>query len=178
LNEIAPPRQLHRYAANHCFLTVMWEWESSPLQRPVVRYISVAAVLLLLLVPTFFLFRRAERNNKALPQLRALMQETPVYFQFRQTKATEYPGINRASIVVTYNVPAYTVNFEDVKSFYMREMTSRGWQQQPYRRKPLIDLGGDRDGHVTFSKGNYWITVEPNDGTTNYLVEYRWEGAF
>lgn len=115
------------------------------------------------------------RNEKGLGQLHLVVKETPVYPTFVQVKSSESSKLNAAFIDITYNVPAYSVSFEEVKAFYTRELTSRGWQPQPYMHKPLIDLGGDRDGHVTFSKGDCWITVIPGATISTYSVHYRWE---
>ncbi len=114
---------------------------SIPRRKEIGRYVGATAVLGLWAVGSFILFTHFARTNKALPELRVLTQQMPVYSQFRQTKLTESSGFDHASIVITYSVPAYTVEFEDVKRFYVHELTSRGWQQQPYRRKPLIDAG-------------------------------------
>ena len=43
------------------------------------------------------------------------------------------------------------------------------------RHDPVIDLGGEREGHVTFRKAKYWITVETGEKKTEYDVTSRWE---
>jgi len=150
--------------------------EPAPISH-VPRYV-LWAVIILLLTPIVLMALFGNRADKEQVQaLRTLASDTPLYPKFVQSKSTEFDKVNQASLVITYTVPAYSVTFDDVKSFYIRELTARGWQQQPFRRKPLIDLGGDREGHVTFSRGNYWITVEPNNRMTEYLVEYRWDGG-
>jgi hypothetical protein len=115
------------------------------------------------------------RNHRGPEEVRALMREAPVYPSFIQVNSTESSKVDRASIVITYNVPAYTVAFQDVKNFYSRELMAKGWQVQPFRQKPLIGSGQPADGQIIFSKGDYWITVAPGARISEYTVSYEWE---
>ena len=61
-----------------------------------------------------------------------------------------------------------------LKAFYNQGLTAKGWQPQATRDTPVFDSGGDREGHVTFRKGDYRITIEP-ENNARYNVTYKWD---
>lgn len=147
---------------------------SKPTTANALKYL-LWVLLAILAVGSFVLLGPLNRNEKRVAELRTIAAGNPVYPQFIQVRSTAFSKIDSAYVTFTYNVPAYTVSFDDVKLFYTQELTAKGWSPYPMRFEPVIDLGGDREGHVTFRKGNYWITVEPGGKTTEYDVTYRWE---
>lgn len=148
--------------------------EPSALRRRVGRFVWGAAIAVLLLVP-LAVFIWIERNHRGRDEVRALVKEAPLYPGFIQTNSTEQSKISRASVIVTYNIPAHTVAFEDVKNFYTQELSSKGWRPQAIRHKPLIGSGRPADQELIFSKGDYWITIAPGARISEYVVTYEWE---
>jgi len=138
------------------------------------RYVFLGVVILLL-TPVVLLGVFGNRADKQqVAALRQLAAETPLYPKFVQATSAEFDKLNYASLTITYTVPADNVALDDVRSFYTRELTSRGWQAQETRDAPVIDLGGDREGHVTFRKGDYRITLAPGKNNAEYYVTYKW----
>jgi len=122
-----------------------------------------------------FLMGRFSRNEEKVTELRKLAAAAPVYPQSVVTKSTAQSNTNHASLRVTYYISGPIVTFDDLRLFYFRELRAKGWSPHPTRYDPVIDLGGDREGHITFRRERYWITVEPGGLTNEYDVTYRWE---
>lgn len=62
--------------------------------------------------------------------------------------------------------------YDEVKSFYVKELTARGWSGPREQTNPT----GQRD--IIFHKGNYTISVtDGRDATSDwdYVVDYGWD---
>ena len=145
-----------------------------PTNSKILKYF-LWALMVPLSLSWLFLMSSFSRNEEKVTELRNLAAAAPVYPQSVETKSTALSNTNHASVRFTYYISGPIVSFDDVRLFYFRELTAKGWSPHPTRYDPVIDLGGDREGHVTFRRDRYWITVEPGRLTNEYDVTYRWE---
>lgn len=109
------------------------------------------SVLSLLLSSLLFVGCMTPEGKKTLEALRQLAAEIPVYPEFVQIDSTSASRPHRATLSFFYQAP--TVSFSEVESFYIKEMTARGWrivEEAPY--------SADTEG-VQFRKGEYLIDV-------------------
>jgi hypothetical protein len=111
------------------------------------------------------LFFRNPEEERRLAILRQMATETPVYPDFKQVSVSEGAKSARAFLIIGYSSNA---GFDDVKHFYGRALTLRGWEVP----------GGNEFGfgvdELIFRKGAYKIAVGYRDG--EYSVSHRWEG--
>lgn len=139
------------------------------------RYILWGAFVLFAASPVLLLsFLKNPEDEKRLEQLRRIVDETPLPPKFKQTYSIESAKTGMADITVSYGVPAYTVSYDEVKKFYARELSARGWtldQDSQYKR-----LDGGEVRYLVFRKGEYRISISnANAPPLDYTVSYSWE---
>jgi hypothetical protein len=102
--------------------------------------------------------------------LRQIYAGTPVYPDFKKLDhVTEMGKETGVTIVVGYDSFAAP---NDVKNFYVKELTTRGWTLLEDKTNTAI-IGSDMR-HFTFGKDGYLINIEHKDGSQIYYVGYVW----
>jgi hypothetical protein len=126
------------------------------------------SVLSLLLSGLLFAGCMSSEEKKTLETLQQLAAETPVYPGFSQIGSTDVIKNGRGTLALFYQSPA---NYSEVRAFYIKELTTRGWRVDEERT-----YGGNTVG-ITFRKGEYSIVVNyssPRDQNWDYALNYRW----
>jgi hypothetical protein len=125
-------------------------------------------VVLVPLAATFIYISIHEGDNSRphVPELRKIAEEIPLY-----------PGTQKISenVMLKHNIALLTVfyrskvSFSDVQSFYQRELPARGWSVPPGPSNRLIDHSDD------YSRGDYFIGLEPVVYSNNFSISFMWE---
>ena len=108
-------------------------------------------------------------EKKTLETLHQIAAETPVYPTFKQVNSNSVVKSQMATLDYYYQAPAFS--YGEVKSFYIKELTARGWNKVKEET-----YGGNTEG-ITFRKGEYAITVfrsSPRDQDWDYALSYTW----
>jgi hypothetical protein len=108
-------------------------------------------------------------DKKVLETLRQIAAKTSVYPSFSQIDS-RYNAKSTSAVVSFYYRSAE--NYREVKNFYTKELTAKGWgtaEEDTY--------GGGTQG-ITFKKGEYTIDVFYDSAASQgweYAISYSWE---
>jgi hypothetical protein len=124
---------------------------------------------LALLVVAFIGFHgcRTANQRARIAELQALAQEIPAFPDFKQV---HYEDISKSgAAVVTYYYQSAAA-FENVKEFYTKELSARGWTAEKQE-----GLWVDSSSPSTFRKGNYKIVLTRDDILMwQYTIDFSW----
>ena len=126
--------------------------------------------LIVLLCGLFLVGCMSSEEKKTLETLQHLAAETPMYPGFSQVGSTHVIKNGRGTLALFYQSPASYGR--EVKGFYIKELTARGWGVDEERT-----YGGNTLG-ITFLKGEYSIVVNyssPRDQNWDYAINYSWK---
>ena len=105
---------------------------------------------------------------KKLGELQRIASEMPTYSGFRQIDSNQMMKSSVVDYGLFYQSAA---SYDEVKNYYVKELTVRGWSQPE-----AVMLDGE-DKELTFKKGEYGIALE-YDSTAkqrrNYAITYFW----
>jgi hypothetical protein len=137
-----------------------------------------AAVLTALLLTAAVLTSCGKDQLRALQQIAA---ETPLFPGFQQLSSSDKIDLDRATLMLCYNSATSMDRMEDVKSFYTRVFTERGWTvipEQELRRNFLPSIHYRDD--FAFRKGEYSVGIKRSDagGGCHWFITYVWEKAW
>jgi hypothetical protein len=130
------------------------------------RQMVTLIVLLLNLSCASRLHNSGDRKNP--DALRQIATETPVPLSFSQMSSTNNFKSTGATLSFYYRSAE---NYEEVKKFYTKELTVRGWSG------PEEDTYGGGTQGIRFRKGEYSIAVFYDDVATqgwDYAITYGW----
>lgn len=108
-------------------------------------------------------------GRKTLTPLQQLASETPVYPKLNQTNSNHIVKQGRAVLAFYYHS---TASYDEVRGFYIKELTAKGWSIGEERA-----YGSDQEG-MSFQKGEYVISVyhdpTPSDSGWDFAIDYSW----
>jgi len=136
-------------------------------------YVLLAAVLPLIMVPltialTYMVIHEGDSSKQYVPELKKISQEIPPYPNSQKTGEKVVLKRNMAYFFTWYKSNAA---FEDVKSFYQRELPARGWLlKRPCNRY------FEQDIHCAdYQRGDYFIAVESDTGSDSFSIVFTWD---
>lgn len=108
-------------------------------------------------------------GKKTLDKLRQIAAETPVYPSLNQTNSNYVIKNSGGDLAFYYRSAA---NYDEVKSFYIKELTAKGWSDA----KESTSAGGAKE--LEFRKGDYYISVfystHEREGW-DYSINFGWD---
>jgi hypothetical protein len=107
-------------------------------------------------------------DQQKLDRLHEIVAKTPLYPDFKQISASEAAKNTSANVSISYNSAAA---YDDVKQFYIRALTSAGWEF--VRESQSIELFGDGYKELLFRRGEDRIAISYRDGN-KYTLTYCW----
>lgn len=136
--------------------------------------IGLGALFLLLLTPFILIvIIKNPDDEKRLQTLRQIAAETPLYPNFKQINSSEGAKSTSAIVTVWYQVPTYSTSFDQVKEFYVKELSAKGWGS-PQEDNINRVLGGE-ERELSFQKGEYRIYISWQSSSPNeYSIDYSW----
>ncbi|MDQ3819418.1 MAG: hypothetical protein M3362_17310 [Acidobacteriota bacterium] len=109
-------------------------------------------------------------ERKTLEKLHQIAAETPVYLGFKEIGSHE--GANSLNAVLSFYYRS-TASYEEVKVFYTKELTAKGWTG------PRGEPTGDGTIGINFRRDEYAIAIyydrsAVQDDDWNYAISYSW----
>ncbi len=126
---------------------------------------------LLLLTPMLLLALIKNPDDwKRVQTLHQIAADTPLYPGFKEIGSHE--GANSQNAGISYYYRS-TASYEEVKVFYTKELTAKGWSG------PRGEPTGDSTIGINFRKGEYSIHIyydgsAVRDDDWNYSIAYSW----
>ena len=159
LNEIAPPRQLRRWACKS-FVRELARQIKKGWRRYALWGLFWSAILVPL-TATFIYISTHEGDNSRphVPELRKLAEEIPLYPNAQKTGDRVMLKHNLALLTVFYRSNGA---FADVEYFYRRELTARGW------------TSAQKSNAGAYRRGDYFISLEADSHSTGFSISYEW----
>ena len=136
------------------------------------RYSLWGAFWFIVLVPlvltfVFISIHEGDTSRQYVPELRKIAAETPMFPGSQKIDETIILKQSRASLFISYGAP---VDFDEIESFYKRELPARGWDLPKGPSHRFFEF----DSHSRYyRRGDYLIAVEPNGD--RYSVAFIWE---
>ncbi len=138
---------------------------------------GLAALLLTPLILICFIDNPDDPYSPEVRHLNALRQiaaETPVHPAFAKLATTEMAKNTGSLIVTGYRVSGYAATYSEVKDFYIRELTARGWKFIGEDKEKVL-IGGEHRS-LKFRKDEYQIDIYYDDKEPlEYHVDYVWD---
>ena len=141
------------------------------------RYLLWGIFWLLILVPltltfVFLSIHEGDTSRQYVPELRKIAAETPLFPGSQKIGDKVVLKRSRASLFTSY---ATQVAFDEIESFYKRELPARGWALPKGPSHRLIDF----DAHSEhYRRGDYCIAIESEAsifGSSGYSVVFIWD---
>ena len=104
-------------------------------------------------------------DRQKLDRLHEIVAKTPLYPGFKQIRVSEAAKSSVAYVIISYNS---TAAYDDVKQFYIRALTSDGWEFVR-ESQPIF---GEGYKALLFRKGKDTISLSYRDG--EYGLSYCW----
>lgn len=126
-------------------------------------------VLIILTFGLLFSCGVTPEAQKILVKLQKIANEIPVHPSFTQLRTSHVIKTTNGVFSIKYHSSASYR--DDVRDFYIKELTARGWS-----KFEEDSYGSDQEG-MNFRKGEYEIGVfyDPTPNDWDYSIAYSWE---
>jgi hypothetical protein len=110
-----------------------------------------------------------DTSRQYVPELRKIAAETPVCPGSQKITDQIVLKQSTASLSISYTKP---VTFDEIESFYKRELPARGWALPKGPSNRFMEF----DAHSQhYRRGDYYIAIDSNSGSNNYSVVFIWD---
>ena len=138
------------------------------------RYLLWGIFWSLILVPmmlalVFMSIHEGDTSRQYVPELRKIAAETPMFPGSQKIADKVVLKASTAKLFTSYSTQA---GFDEIKLFYKRELTARGWTLPKGPSHSFIDFDVHSDH---YRRGDYFIAVDSNSGSNRYLVVFIWD---
>ena len=120
----------------------------------------------------FIAIHEGDTSRPYVPELRKIAAETPPFPGSQKVADEVVLKSSRASLFISYSTH---VAFDEIKSFYKRELPARGWSLPKGPSHRFIDY----DAHSgDYRRGDYCIAIEPETsifGPNGYSIVFIWD---
>jgi hypothetical protein len=110
-----------------------------------------------------------DTSRQYVPELRKIAAETPMV---PGSQKIADKVVLKQSMAYLFTSYATRATFDEIESFYKRELPPRGWVLPKGPSHRFIDF----DPHSQdYRRGDYFIAIESNVGSNSYSVVFMWD---